>query len=441
MAENNYNMLSTAPYKGTRDFYPEEMKIRTWFFNKMREIVELHCYEEYDGPVLEHFEIYAAKSGEEIAKEQTYNFVDKGERRIAIRPEMTPTVARMVAGKLGQISFPLRWYSIPNLLRYENPQRGRLREHWQLNVDLFGDQDIKADLEIINVVVDLMKGFKADKSMFKVKINNRRFLNEILVTVLKADEEKVRKVSKALDRRAKITKEQYFEWLEELGVSKETAEVIDSLYALSVDQIIEKLKLQSKGAEEIKELFSLLRESKLDEYCEFDLSVVRGFDYYTGTVFEVFDTSPKNKRSLFGGGRYDNLVGLFKANANVSGIGFGFGDVTLQDFLETHNLIPDLNSDNNKVLVTTFGDVNYNEYVKIANQLRADNLSCCIFFDNQKKLKSQLSFAEKNRFNYVIICGAEELENNIVTVKDMRQSKEYKFNRNEYTNKIKELFN
>ena len=177
------NNLSTQPYKGTRDFYPEDMRLRNWFFGKIRNALELAAFDEYNGPMLESFDIYAAKSGIEIVNEQTYNFTDRGGRHLAVRPEMTPTVARMVAGKMGELNFPLKWFSIPNLYRYERPQRGRLREHWQVNVDIFGCDTFEADLEVISTAVSLLKAFNADSSMFKVHINNRRFFNDVIAAI------------------------------------------------------------------------------------------------------------------------------------------------------------------------------------------------------------------------------------------------------------------
>ena len=190
--------LSTQPYKGTRDFYPAEMRLRNWFFGVIRDVLEKSAFDEYNGPMLESLELYAAKSGEEIANEQTYNFTDRGERRLAIRPEMTPTVARMVAGKMGELNFPLKWFSIPNMYRYERPQRGRLREFWQINVDIFGCDTYEADLECISSAIDILKAYGADESMFTVHINNRRFFNDVIAAIAGTDAEGSRKISKVI---------------------------------------------------------------------------------------------------------------------------------------------------------------------------------------------------------------------------------------------------
>lgn len=309
--------LSTQPYKGTRDFYPQEMRLRNWFFGVMRRVLETAAFEEYNGPMLESLELYAAKSGEEIATKQTYNFVDRGDRRLALRPEMTPTVARMVAGKLNDLVFPLKWFSIPNMYRYEAPQRGRLREFWQLNVDIFGCDTYEADLDCITSAIEIMRAFGADETMFTVHINNRRFFNDVLAAITGTDGDGAKAVSKVIDRRGKVPRDIYERDLTALGLNAEQIAGIDALYGMTVEEATS-LCPESVGSGELLSLFSMLKKAGLDRYCVFDFGIVRGLDYYTGTVFEVFDNAPENNRAMFGGGRYDNLVGLFVKNAKWS---------------------------------------------------------------------------------------------------------------------------
>ena len=415
-------LLSTKPYKGTRDFYPADMKLRNWFFGKIRSVLEISAFEEYNGPMLESLEMYIAKSGEEIANEQTYNFTDRGGRRLAVRPEMTPTVARLVAGKINELNFPLKWFSIPNLYRYENPQRGRLREHWQVNVDIFGCDSYEADLEVISTAISLLKVFNADSSMFKVHINNRRFFNDVIAAIAGTDAEGSRKVSKVIDRKNKVTREAYEKDLIALGLDADKIAQIDALYTMSV---IEAAALcpDSKGAQELIDLFEALKALGLDEYCVFDFGIIRGLDYYTGTVFEVLDTAPENNRAMFGGGRYDNLVGLFVKNTNVSGVGFGFGDVTLENFLNTHGLIPDIYSEGVKVLVTKFDDVPYSEYTSIVSRLREANVNSSIYIGS-KKFGKQIEYAVKGNYSHVVIMGTSELEAGMVKIKDLSSREE-----------------
>ena len=419
--------LSTQPYKGTRDFYPNEMKLRNWFFGKIRETLTLAAFDEYNGPMLESLEVYAAKSGDELAREQTYNFTDRGGRDLAIRPEMTPTVARMVAAKMGELNYPLKWFSIPNMYRYERPQRGRLREFWQLNVDIFGCDTYEADLDAIESAISVLRAFGADESMFRVHINNRRFFNDVIAAICGTDEEGSRKVSKVVDRRSKVTREAYEKDLTELGLSAEQIAKIDSLYTLGVKEATA-LCPDSLGSQELVSLFDALEKTGLDKYCMFDFGIIRGLDYYTGTVFEVFDEAPENNRAMFGGGRYDNLVGLFVKNAKVSGVGYGMGDVTLENFLVTHNLVPDLYTAERKVLVTRFDDVPYEAYLALVDELRAAGVAATVYLGN-KKFGKQIDFAVKDRYSHVVIMGGDELAGGQVKVKDLITREETAVNR------------
>ena len=415
-------LLSTQPYKGTRDFYPDDMRLRNWFFGKIRASLELAAFEEYNGPMLESLEMYVAKSGEEIANEQTYNFTDRGGRRLAVRPEMTPTVARLVAGKIGELNFPLKWFSIPNLYRYERPQRGRLREHWQVNVDIFGCDGFEADLEVISTAVMLLRGFDADESMFKVHINNRRFFNDVIASIAGTDAEGSRRVSKVVDRKNKVTREAYEKEMAELGIDGDKIAMIDALYTMSVEQAAA-LCPESRGAMELIELFTALKNAGLDKYCVFDFGIIRGLDYYTGTVFEVFDEAPENNRAMFGGGRYDNLVGMFVKNTNITGVGFGFGDVTLENFLVTHKLIPDIYNQGTKVLVTRFDDVPYDKYISLTDKLRGMGVVSSMYIGT-KKFGKQIDYAVKGHYSHVVIMGADELEAGIVKIKDLNTREE-----------------
>lgn len=414
--------LSTQPYKGTRDFYPEDMKLRNWFFGKVRAALECACFEDYNGPMLESLELYAAKSGEELAKEQTYNFTDRGDRMLAIRPEMTPTVARMVAAKMGELNYPLKWFSIGNMYRYERPQRGRLREFWQVNVDIFGCDTFEADLDVISSAILVMRAFGADKSMFTVHINNRRFFNDVIAAIAGTDEEGSRKVSKVVDRKNKVPRENYEADLRALGLGDEQIAKIDALYGMSVREATA-LCPDSTGAAELNALFDALEKTGLAEYCVFDFGIIRGLDYYTGTVFEVFDNAPENNRAMFGGGRYDNLVGLFVKNAKISGVGYGMGDVTLENFLKTHNLVPDFSKTGNKVLVTRFADVPLEAYTALVDRMQAAGVCSSMYLGN-KKFGKQIDYAAKSGYTHVVIMGGDELAAGTVKVKELATREE-----------------
>ena len=413
--------LSTNPYKGTRDFYPRDMKLRNWFFGKIRETLEASCFDEYGGPMLESLDLYIAKSGEELAGEQTYNFEDKGGRRLAIRPEMTPTVARLVAAKQGELNFPLRWFSIPNMYRCENPQRGRLREFWQVNVDIFGCDTYEADLETIISAVRLLTAFGADSSMFTVHISNRRFFNDVVSAVANTDSEGCRKISKIIDKRKKIPYEVYVRELENLGMNAEQIEKLDSLYTATVEEATA-LCPDSVGSQELLHLFDMLKKIGIADYCTFDFGIIRGLDYYTGTVFEVFDNAPENNRAMFGGGRYDNLVGLFVKNVKISGVGYGMGDVTLENFLFTHNLVPSELTEK-KVLITRFPDVPYEAYMAVSDKLFAAGVTASVYLGT-KKFGKQIDYADKEHYSHVLIMGGDELAAGNVKLKNLATREE-----------------
>ena len=427
-------LLSTQPYKGTRDFYPDEMRLRNWFFGKIRSALEVSAFEEYNGPMLESLELYAAKSGEEIATKQTYNFVDRGNRTLAIRPEMTPTVARMVAGKMNELSFPLRWFSIPNMYRYEATQRGRLREFWQLNVDIFGCDTYEADLEVIVSAIRIMKAFGADETMFTVRINNRRFFNDVIAAIAGTDAEGSRLVSKVIDRKKKVPREAYEKDLLALGLNGDQIKRIDDLYHMSVTDATDVCP-DSVGARELRLLFAALDKLGLAQYCVFDFGIIRGLDYYTGTVFEVFDNAPENNRAMFGGGRYDNLVGLFVKNAKVSGVGYGMGDVTLENFLVTHGLIPESFGAEEKVLVTKFDDVPFESYLALADRLRDAGIPTSVYLGS-KKFGKQIEHAVKGQFSHVLIMGGSELEAGVVKIKNLATREETAIS----TDKLEDFF-
>lgn len=291
--------MNTEPYKGVRDFYPPEMATQNYIFSIWRNVAEKFGYVEYNASILEYAELYRSKGSDEIVNEQMYVFKDKGDREVALRPEMTPTLARMIAAKRRTLKFPLHWYSIPNVFRYERPQRSRRREHWQLNCDLMGIAGIEAEVEIIKLVYDIMKKFGAKDNDFEIRINSRKIINTALAKK-NLTEEQIRDFTRKLDK-------------------GETSADIDF-----------------EPDEEIKKLLATLKENSINNV-RFDKTLARGFDYYTGMVFEVFDTNPENKRALFGGGRYDNLLEIFGVEP-VPTVGFGMGDVTIRDFLVTHNL-------------------------------------------------------------------------------------------------------
>lgn len=404
--------LSTQPYKGTRDFYPDEMRVQRYMFNKMRKVAESYGYQEYDGPMLEPFELYAAKSGEELVNQQLYWLVDRGERKMAIRPEMTPTLARMVAGKINELPRPVRWFAIPNFWRYERPQRGRLREFWQLNVDVLGGDPLLADAEILSFAIDLVREFGGERFV-SIKVNNRRLIDHFFEK-LGLGAETALKATKALDARAKIGEEAYTKWLTDLGLTSEQQAQMEKFFHSSFEKIAAEYPCQ--GVDELSALFQLMRESGTGDRVVFDPMVLRGLDYYTGTVFEMYDISPENNRAMFGGGRYDNLIGLF-GNHKLSGVGLGWGDVTLKNFLETHGLLPKMGSGVD--VFVTLPKMEYRSKAEeIVRALRSAGLKVSTPL-SADGFGAQLKLANKHGARVAVLLGDAELAQGQVVVKDL----------------------
>jgi histidyl-tRNA synthetase len=410
--------LPTQPYKGARDFYPEDKRLQKYIFGCLREVAERFGYEEYDAPILEPMDLYLAKSGEEIVNEQTYVFEDRGGRKVVIRPEMTPTVSRMVAGKRQELGYPLRWYSIPNLWRYERPQKGRLREHWQLNVDIFGVSGSQAEIEIIELVDSIMRRLGAKHDMYSIRLNDRRFMNHLFKEYLGFDEVQSQSVSKLIDRMRKMDRSDFLTQLDALCTpSQRDAGIVDKL-----TRVLEATKLtelpqdiqSDKTLEELRSVLDQLHDVGITNVV-FDPSLMRGFDYYTGLVFEMFDTDPENPRAMFGGGRYDGLVGLFGVDP-VPTVGFGMGDVVLADFLKTHGLLPKLQPET-RVYVALAGDVLQKSW-KVISELRNEGVNVAVDVSGSK-LDKQLKTANKKQVPYVVIIGENELAEGRFKLKNM----------------------
>lgn len=410
--------VSTESYKGVRDFYPEDEAIQNYIFKTWRDVVESSGYVEYNASILEPAELYKQKSGEEIVNEQTYTFKDRGDREVTLRPEMTPSVARMVAAKVQELTFPVRWYSIPNLFRYEKPQRGRLREHWQLNVDLFGTDLLEADAEIVSLAYKIMKKFGAKDEDFVIKLNDRKIVSA-LYEKFGLNEENSYKASKIIDKKDKIPADVFESSLSEI-LGDKTKDFIALL------QSDEKLLLSvGENSDLTKKLISLIEilEKSGIKNVVFDPTLMRGFDYYTGIVFEVFDIHPDNNRSVFGGGRYDDLLDIF-GSKKVSAVGFGAGDVTARDFLETHGLLPKYRSTTDVYICMLSLDF-MEKANQIAETLRAQGLKVAVDLSN-KKLGDQIKLADKQSIPYTLVIGEDEIKSGEFPLKNLATGEEKK---------------
>jgi histidyl-tRNA synthetase len=416
--------LSTQPYKGARDFYPEDKRLENYIFDTWKRVVEGYGYEQYDAPILEPIELYAAKSGQEIVNEQTYSFTDRGGRQVCIRPEMTPTVSRMVAARRQELPYPTRWFSIPNLWRYERPQKGRLREHWQLNVDIFGVDTIDAELEIIMIADSIMRAFGAGQKMYKIKINSRLLVNAMMGTYLGLDVIQSQLMIKLFDRKDKISHDEFSTQAASIFDDSQRSEglrkIANLLTATTMAELPHELQ-ETTAMQEVQRLFGLLREHGVAN-ATFDITLMRGFDYYTDIVFEVNDTDPENSRSLFGGGRYDGLVGLFGVEP-VPTVGFGMGDVTMQEFLNSHNLTPTLRPAT-EIYMIVMGDV-MKEAQAVARQLREEEVNVAIDITD-RKLDKQIRTALKLKIPYIMFIGKQEIDDELYTLKQLATGEEEK---------------
>ena len=429
--------ISTESYKGVRDFYPEDMFIEKYMFGKMREAAEKFGYVEYGASILELAELYRGKTSEEIVNQQTYTFTDRGGREVTLRPEMTPTVARMVASKRRELSVPIRWYSIPNVFRYEQPQRGRLREHWQLNVDIFGDASTEASIEVMSLANSLFISLGAKQSDFEILVNSRKVLDE-LWDKLKVNPVNRPQLTRLLDVKEKMSGEKFSAALAELLGKKDTKILIEALE--STENFIGFLcnndaNEKSTAVKEIENLIERLQKNGIKNV-KFSPTLARGFDYYTGIVFEIFDTDPKNRRSLAGGGSYDNLLKAFGSDP-ICAFGFGLGDVTLRDFLESHDLLPQTTSTNHlflTILNKESGVSNANEKseygITVANRLRA--LGINVFVDHSERpIADRIKKALKENVPYFAVIGEDEMAKISITVKNLQAKTEKQFSLDE----------
>ncbi|MDP3962463.1 MAG: histidine--tRNA ligase, partial [bacterium] len=378
--------------------------------------------EEYSASVLEPAELYKAKSGEEIVNKQTYTFIDRGERDVTLRPEMTPTVARMVAAKRRELVFPVRWYSIPNLFRYEQPQRGRLREHWQLNVDIFGVDSLQAEIEVIQIASDITKSYGLKETDFEVRLNNRKVMNYVTRDVFGLSEEQSHKVSKLIDKKDKVPADIFTGGIREV-VGENTAKLLTLLNSKNFEEFTTHLpqtKEEHDGLREIKEVIAGLEKLGITNV-RFDQTLMRGFDYYTGIVFEVFDINPANRRSVFGGGRYDDLLSLF-GGEKVPAVGFGAGDVVAQDLMETYGNSTNTSSQAD-IGICIIGEQNTDYALDVAQSLREKGHR--VFVDlSFKKVGEQINNADKRKIPKVICIGDEEKSTGKYKVKDLATGNE-----------------
>ena len=394
------------PVKGTRDFYPEKMAVRAWLYGQVRASSEAFGYQEYDGPFLEPLALYAAKSGEELVKEQAFVFPDRSGDLITLRPELTPTLARMVAQRQNQLAFPVRWWSFGPFWRYEKPQRGRAREFFQWNIDMIGVNSPEADAELAAVGADFLRRVGLSPDEVQILVNNRRLMDGQL-DALGIPPEQRKAVFRLIDRRDKMSPAAWEEYATEIGLSE--AQIGGLRQMLAADGLWEQ-------SEELVRFFDAAQALGAREYLRYAPYIIRGLDYYTGTVFEARDAEGKF-RAILGGGRYDNLVADVGGKP-VAGVGFAMGDMVITLVLEKYNRLPKLNPQPARVLVAVFDAEHLLEAYRLAAEVRGFGIPTATY-PEPAKLGKQFKYADRIGARAVLLVGPDEVAQNVVAVKNL----------------------
>ncbi len=419
--------FSKEPVRGMDDYYPSDLREINWIIETIRDVIERYGYEEFASPLIEPVEIFAAKSSDELVNEQSFIVEKKEGERLILIPELTPSLARMVAKKSQELKKPIRWFSVPTCFRYERPQRGRRRAFFQPNVDILGEESLYADLEIFNIIVDIFLEFGATAEQFQIFYNSRRFMDSVCKYILKISEDKLPLVFKVLDKSDKMEDNEFEKYVIDAFQDEFIIQSILKLKdAKSIKELLNKFDnisddfYKSEGYLEIVNFNQLLKEVNLSNYCTFSSGTVRGLDYYTGIIYEVFDTGKENLRSIFGGGRYDDLLSLF-SDEKITGTGFGMGIYTLSLFLKTYNLIPEEIKEkdySDTIYITSINEDMSTYAFELARVIRDEDFPCIIDY-RFKNLKNQLSKANELGINIVLIIGSEELAERTVTIRNM----------------------
>lgn len=415
--------------KGTREFYPEQMSLRNFIYEKVRTASQAFGYQEWDAPFIEPIDLYAAKSGEELVKKQSFTFEDRGGDLVTLRPELTPSLARMIAAKQNELTYPLRWWSFGPFWRYEQPQKGRSREFFQWNIDMLGVSSPEADAELIAVAATFLRSVGLTPELAAIYVNNRRLMDSEF-DLLEIVVEKRMDVSNLVDRRTKMESAKWDSYALELGLNQMQ---LDGL-----KDILGNFELWKKS-DELVRLFAALEALGVKEYVKFDPNIMRGLLYYTGTVFEAFDTSGSLKRAILGGGRYDNLLADVGGQP-LSGVGFAMGDVVTGIILQEKGLLPEFIPSPASVLVTVFDESLLRESYSLAAELRNAGLNV-LCYPEPAKLQKQFKFADKMKAKVALTIGPDEAANGQVAVKNLINGEQVTVKREAVVNFIKEALN
>lgn len=423
---NRIEMQIIKPVRGTRDFYPEDMAFQRWLYARIREASTAFGYQEYDGPFLERLELYAAKSGEELVKEQSYVFEDRSGETIALRPELTPSLARMVAARSKSLPRMLRWWSFGPFWRYERTQRGRSREFFQWNIDLIGVPGPQADAEIVAVGASFFRSLGLSADQIQIRVNNRKLAEERL-TAIGIERSHLPNIFHLIDRIDRMEPEAWAAYARSLDM---TASQVEQLKAILADD-----QAWQQSAELVA-FFNAAEALGVREYLAFDATVIRGLDYYTGTVYEARDAQGRF-RAVLGGGRYDGLVAAVGGDP-IPATGFAMGDMVIALVLEAYGLTPEINPNPAQILVTTFADETMTNSMQFASQLRRSGIQV-EWYPQADRLPKQLKYADRQRIPLAAILGPDEIAADKVAVKDLRTGQQQVIPQQDALGKIRAL--
>jgi len=421
------NKIQTV--KGTREFYPEQMALRNFIYEKVRAASRAFGYQEYDGPFIETIDLYAAKSGEELVKKQSFTFEDRGGDLVTLRPELTPSLARMIAAKQGELTFPARWWSFGPFWRYEQPQKGRTREFFQWNIDMLGVNSPEADAELIAVAATFLRSINLDPTQATIFVNNRRLMEAEFDKLGVAPEMRL-DVSNMVDRRSKMEPAKWDAYVLDSGLSQAQLNGLKSVLGN---------RDLWKQSEELTRLFSALEALGVSDYVQYDPNIMRGLLYYTGTVFEAFETSGSLKRAILGGGRYDNLLADVGGQP-LSGVGFAMGDVVMGIILQEKGLVPEFVPSPASLLVTVFDESLWMNSLELTAQLRSAGLNV-MSYPEPTKLPKQFKFADKMKMKIALVLGPEEVEKGLVVVKNLVSGEQVQVKKEAVIQSVLEILN
>lgn len=418
----NKNILSNKPVKGTSDWLPDEFAIRKYIFDTWRKVCVSFGYQEYLTPIVETADIYRAKSGEDVGGKELMTMTDRAGRELAIRPEMTPSVTRLVSRIYESTPKPIRLFSIANFLRNEQPQRGRNREFWQLNADIFGTDMMNSDLEILQIALEIMFKFDAPKDSFALYINDRELIDTFVQKYFEVGPELVQSMTRLLDKFVKLERAEFVSEIKKLGGKIRDEKELEDLFAMedeAMARVAENYLKNVPGMRRLQEIDQKMTSLGYGEWVKWNPGLMRGFDYYDGMVFEVFDKHPQNSRAMFGGGRYNGLASIFGAKS-FPAVGFAPGDETTKLFLESWNLTPNIKGYKSflRIFIPALTESSYMQIVHIANKLRNAGNIVEVGVELQSVGKA-LDYANRQKFDEVIIIGDDEIKSGKYTIKNM----------------------